>query len=311
MYPPQLNAPTISWQVFGLPFTVPRLQPGSDYSVRVTIDLLGNASCAVASTNASTKGGPDIEERVRPPQPTAVPIPKQPKRSRQSNGFHGKPAASSTSDVVLWLPHTIPVPGQPNGEMGPGQGGRVDCPADTRRPERITVDPQPYGMNIRCVTDAEVGRQDMIDSGIINAVDIWGLVPAAVQVCFQDSGRVMFLDASTSPRTLSQPDIFLVEGFICVRIPGAGMLVLLAHTEASSPPPVEQTVARTACTVIITTATVYLRNGPGTEHHANGALVKGSTWNVRKLVDGYYEIVLVEGSRGWISAMYTEPVGTC
>jgi hypothetical protein len=77
--------------------------------------------------------------------------------------------------------------------------------------------------------------QELIENGVILAVDIFQLsgqqedneFGVHVPVCLLGSGRLIFLDATTSPRTMVELETFTQDGMTCGWIPNAGTLVLI------------------------------------------------------------------------------------
>ena len=71
-----------------------------------------------------------------------------------------------------------------------------------------------------------IGIPSLAES-FIDAVDIWGYVEQGVEVCFPQIGRVVFLDARTSPRAIVPLASTAVNGQTCVSIDSPGSLVLM------------------------------------------------------------------------------------
>lgn len=81
-------------------------------------------------------------------------------------------------------------------------------------------------------THAGTVPSELISNGVILAIDIFSLSGALdfgahVPVCLPGTGRLIFLDATTSPRTLVELDAFSSDGATCGWIPNAGTLVLI------------------------------------------------------------------------------------
>jgi hypothetical protein len=82
---------------------------------------------------------------------------------------------------------------------------------------------------------AEVGNLDVINMGVIQAVDVFGMsgslsVPhfnSSIKVCLQGSGRFMYLDATTAPRALSQLAAWSEGDYTCATLFNAGTVVLV------------------------------------------------------------------------------------
>ena len=82
------------------------------------------------------------------------------------------------------------------------------------------------GAYFRQLDGAGIGVQSLADN-FIEAVDVYGYVEQGVEICFPQVGRVIFLDASTSPRTMVQLEATVVDSTTCVSISSPGSLVLL------------------------------------------------------------------------------------
>ena len=67
----------------------------------------------------------------------------------------------------------------------------------------------------------------MIALGLLDAVDVWGAIGGGYEVCFPQAGRIVFLDASTSPRAVHEIAHYTDGDFTCVRDNRAGTLVLV------------------------------------------------------------------------------------
>jgi len=78
------------------------------------------------------------------------------------------------------------------------------------------------------INGAGIGVQSIVDQKPIDAVDIWGEgAQGGGEVCFYGSGRMIFLDASTSPRTQSSLETTMKGDHTCATIPGPGSVVFL------------------------------------------------------------------------------------
>ena len=85
------------------------------------------------------------------------------------------------------------------------------------------------GVHFRQLDGAGIGIQSIIDAGYLEAFDVWGYVEQGVEVCFPQVGRVIFLDANTSPRAIVPLASTVVNGQTCVSINSPGSLVLLPN----------------------------------------------------------------------------------
>ena len=85
------------------------------------------------------------------------------------------------------------------------------------------------GVHFRQLDGAGIGIQSIIDAGYLEAFDVWGYVEQGVEVCFPQIGRVIFLDANTSPRAIVPLESTVMNGQTCVSINSPGSLVLLPN----------------------------------------------------------------------------------
>ena len=84
------------------------------------------------------------------------------------------------------------------------------------------------GVQFQRVDRSGIGIGWLLDGGFVDAVDVWGWVQPTVEVCFPQAGKTLFLDASTSPRTVSPLDSFVYGNYTCARIGKAGTIALMA-----------------------------------------------------------------------------------
>ena len=172
---------------------------------------------------------------------------------------------------------------------------------------------------------AQIGVEAILQRGILQAVDVFGLltngVPEAhfaggVHVCLQGSGTLVYLDATTSPRTISALPVSLENGYVCATLPNAGTLVLVPGTPAVVAPapavaatPTGPSEPLRACRVT-TTAALRLRAEPNTDSAILTTLPYELTLTATETVEGWYRVVYGDG-QGWISADYAETAGDC
>ncbi len=154
-----------------------------------------------------------------------------------------------------------------------------------------------------------VGIQSVIDRGIVDAVDVWGFMGAGTRVCFLASGSSFsFLNASTSPRTVSSLPLYVIEGKTCTFIDGPGSVVL--HPGAAPEGAVASNgPARALSNCMVTTNYMLnFRDGPGGE--VIGGLPYDVTLTALSRTAGWFEVDY-HGATGWISAEYVTPNGDC
>ncbi len=118
----------------------------------------------------------------------------------------------------------------------------VTCPT---LPPSIAVFGYVKGTQCQIVDGAGVGKLELVKRGIISAVDVWGFVNGGVEVCFRNSGALLFLDAAYAPRMLMELEAYQRDGMTCGAINGAGTVVLVRADrppDLGAPPPGEPTL---------------------------------------------------------------------
>ena len=179
------------------------------------------------------------------------------------------------------------------------------------------------GIQCQKIGAAGIGIASVIEVGFVDAVDVWGNVQQA-QVCFvHQRGSFIFLDAATSPRTVTALDAYLSMGMICTNIDRPGTVVLLPSAE-----PVEEIVQ----TEIVQTETsqaevsqiesqplsgcwiwtkyvIRLRSEP-----VDGEILALVPYDVGlnpfAYSDGWYQVEWY-GARGWLTADLVRTAGHC
>jgi hypothetical protein len=176
---------------------------------------------------------------------------------------------------------------------------------------------------------SELGSIEMINLGVIQAVDVYGInltggfvqnFNNSVEVCLLGSGSYYYLNAAQSPR---QPVLMMTTssgGFTCATIPNAGMVVLVRGTAAApsaAQPPAPPAPGATATptggqnltprSVIDlqcfgeTIRRVRLRAEPNT----TSAIITNLPWKTRlrvtEITTGWIRVVFGDG-QGWVSA---------
>ncbi len=185
-------------------------------------------------------------------------------------------------------------------------------------PESIVVIGYVASTQCQQVSMAGIGRIDLINLGIADAVDIWGIVPGSVDVCFQQSGYMVFLDAAYAPRMLKPLLSFERDGMTCGRIDRAGTVILLHNPYPfetplvpASAPESEAEAAQEAvssCVVKLAEA-LFLREAPG--GRIIGIVWLNSEVPVYETAGNWYKIAF-EGQTGYISRDYSRTLrGDC
>ena len=171
------------------------------------------------------------------------------------------------------------------------------------------------GANVVRVDARGVGNQQVLDSCFLDALDVWGYVEQGVQVCFPQLGKLVFLDASTSPRTLMSINHYWKDGRTCAYTDRPGTVALLCSSApppslTSTPQPRPQSQPAKALQNCMATLQYALnfRERPG--------------GHILRVVPAFVKLTAVErvpgwikvdwyGTKGWVSADYVTTEGNC
>ena len=83
------------------------------------------------------------------------------------------------------------------------------------------------GIQFRRLDAWGIGIQEVLDMGFLDAVDVWSNIGSGFEVCFPQSGRLVFLDAASSPRSIKQVRQYSRDGYTCASMDRAGTMVLV------------------------------------------------------------------------------------
>ncbi len=200
----------------------------------------------------------------------------------------------------------------------------VDTPDTCRQlPPRIVVTGDMENTRCQVVDAAGVGRSELIERGVIDAVDVWNYVPEFVEVCFLNAGDMVLMDADYAPRMVMEMDTHQRDGMTCGMIDREGTVVLLEPAApAAAPATVEQPAAVAAPATLPTfdaipltdcqiklVSTLYLRAEPAGE-------IIGLVWLNSEVpafeINGYWYKIEFEGVTGYISRYHREVLhGNC
>ena len=87
------------------------------------------------------------------------------------------------------------------------------------------------GIQFRRLSQYYVGIQSVLDMGVLDVVDVWSNIGSGYEVCFPVPGRVVLLDAATSPREVVPLETYAMDSHTCASSDRAGTMVLV-ETEA-------------------------------------------------------------------------------
>ncbi len=195
-----------------------------------------------------------------------------------------------------------------------------DAPPPTATPKPVihTLNQLPPGIQVnnwvqgaqgRRVSPDGLGRADLV-AGMLDAVDIWGHVTPGVEVCFDQPGRIVFLDALYAPRRLVDLTSYSRAGMTCATIDRAGTVVLLR----GDPPPQEtqpQEDMLDDCELKPLSANLNFRRSPPDGPRIDVIWARYSGWlRASEKRAGYFK-VRYYGAEGWVSGDYVQTRGDC
>ena len=234
--------------------------------------------------------------------------------------------ASVCGKMEPFNPH-LPVIPPPPTDLQPDLPGSADKnpKRDRRNTTRSVVKPAAYtcehlpeniivravagtrsGIQCQAIGEAGVGRQSIIDEGIIAAVDIWGYVEPGVEVCLRGQGELIFLDAAYAPRRESTIAAYREGDLTCAAFNRAGSLVLVSAGAPLQPAASEQGLA--SCTVR-TRDSLNLRRTPAGRTIL--AIIPADTYLDANARTPDWVQIVYRGIKGWVSASFVEASGDC
>ncbi len=156
------------------------------------------------------------------------------------------------------------------------------------------------GVQCQQVDAAGIGNQSVIDAGFIDAVDVWGYVEQGVEICFPRQGAIIFLDATTAPRSVAPIPTFSRGDSTCASLNRPGTVVLVPGQSPPSEEPAEIATPEAQQCRITTTANLNLRAAPSMSYNIIGYVPRGTTLTpLSRTV--YWNQVDYQGTVGWIS----------
>ena len=171
---------------------------------------------------------------------------------------------------------------------------------------------------------AEIGVPSVLDLGVVDAVDVFGQLPAGetvvpfvapVTVCLRGSGDVLFLSAAGVGRSPQHLASTVSGEYTCVSVPNSGTVVLVGQ---ASNLPVSQAADTSSaasttlanCRVTTLNAPLNLRSDPNTSASVIAQLPYNLTLTATEYSAGWYRVIYLDG-QGWVSAQYVSPAGDC
>ena len=162
-----------------------------------------------------------------------------------------------------------------------------------------------------------VGIWEVINAGIIDAVDVWAYIPPNLEVCFRNQGSLIMLAAENAPRFAEPLPYYLRGGMTCATINRAGTVVLLrrplfpgapAAAPVAAPVPTPTPARRLQNCMVLLQNILNFRDAPA------GNIIDVLPAFVRltalERTAGWFKVDYY-GRRGWISADYVRADGDC
>ncbi len=200
-------------------------------------------------------------------------------------------------------------------------GGGDYVPKPTATPIRDSLNFLPPGIHIYNWVDGAqgkrvdargVGNQAVIDQGLLDAVDLWGYVTPGIEVCFEQVGRTVLLDAASSPRQVLDLPAYSRAGMTCANIDRAGTVALLQSDIA--PPPLVESVSHPASQVLLGCEVKPWDLLNYRESPPDGAIIGVTSTRdwlpASEKLHGYFKVRLWD-TEGWISGDYVYTRGDC
>ena len=199
---------------------------------------------------------------------------------------------------------------------GDGSGARVTQPGSLLTDLGLAglrihaFDGMNSGIQFRRLGPGGIGIQSVLNLGFVDAVDVWGKIGSGYTVCFPQFGRVLFLNAATSPRSVESVENWFNEGYTCASRALAGTLVLVK--------PGESQVVPEATSAVTTVAK------PGTDDSIDDAIdlencivttlvnlrLRRAPWGtIRVVIPLNTSLIAMARTKHWFNVSYNEKSG--
>ena len=173
-------------------------------------------------------------------------------------------------------------------------------------PPGIEVNNWMMGAQGRRVGALGVGNQEIIDQGLLDAIDLWGYITPGIEVCFAQFGRLVLLDAAYSPRRAMPLNAYQRDGMTCAIIDRAGTVVLL---ESAAPLPDASGMAPLQNCLVYLQYALNFRAAPP-DGNIMGILPAFIWLTALNYREGWFKVDY-HGQQGWINADYVQAQGDC
>ncbi len=169
---------------------------------------------------------------------------------------------------------------------------------------------------------SEIGVQNIINLGVVQAIDIYGLLPngvpvvhfeTPVHICLRGTGEVFFLNASGASRTVDRLPVTVEGEYRCADVINAGTLVLVGSPSGVAEPtpmPATSTLLSGQCSITTLHSPLNLRSEPNTNAAVLAQLPYNLVLRATERVPGWYRVIYLDG-QGWVNAEYVSAAGDC
>jgi hypothetical protein len=172
------------------------------------------------------------------------------------------------------------------------------------------------------VSASEVGNASILSQGVLQAVDVFGLLhngvsiarfDLSVTICLRGSGSLIYLDATGIPRVARVIPASSSGGYTCGSIPNAGTVVLVNGTAQAAPAassaPAANVTSLTDCRVT-TTNIVRLRSEPTTDSAILYNIPFQTVLQATAHTVGWTQVIYLD-QQGWVNDGYLQKQGNC
>ncbi len=155
-----------------------------------------------------------------------------------------------------------------------------------------------------------------LSRGFVDAVDLWGYITPGIEVCFRRSGTsIIFIDTAKIPRSQTALSVYIdSQGMVCGIINSPGIVVLMADgtgaPPTASPAPATGGESTKLLNDCIVTTQVWLNFRASPSGTVLYTLAPAVSLTAEEYRDGWYQVDFY-GEKGWLSADYVTPEGSC
>ena len=164
------------------------------------------------------------------------------------------------------------------------------------------------GIEFRRLTQFYVGIRSVLDMGVVDAVDVWSNIGSGYEVCFPLPGRIVFLDAATSPRTVVPLESSYADDYTCASSDRAGTMVLVESGESESSPVTPSESTRRPGTNDSVDTAIALENCIVTPRY--NLRLRAAPWGrILDVVPVGTAVVATARTQSWFQITYEEQAG--